>query len=95
VPLDRARRGLVAGLFRKWDPQRQAFVGGFLNTAYEVIAMGLGYHVASGSKYRTDARAAAEELWGRDDMTTRFATGLSTEQRLSRMLPLGRELMAG
>jgi hypothetical protein len=28
------------------------------------------------------------------DTTTRLATGLSTESRLARMLPLGRELMS-
>jgi Protein of unknown function DUF262 len=80
-------------VFRKWDPPRNSFVGGFLNTAYEVIAMGLGFHIAHGSPFRRDTIAAAQELWKREDMTTRFATGLSTEARLTRMLPLGRELM--
>lgn len=82
-------------VFRKWDLDRQAFVRGFLNTAFEVIAMGLGYHVARGTPYRTDVIQAAKELWTREDMTTRYATGLSTEARLAKMLPLGRELMSG
>jgi len=80
-------------VFRKWDAPKNRFVRGFLNTAYEVIAMGLGFHVAEGSSYRTDVLTAAKELWARDDMATRFATGLSTEARLARMLPVGRELM--
>jgi hypothetical protein len=80
--------------FRKWNEERQTFAGGFLNTAYEVIAMGLGYHVAQGDGYRTDVLAAARELWQRPDMETRFATGVSTETRLSRMIPLGRQVMA-
>jgi Protein of unknown function DUF262 len=84
-----------ADAFRKWDTQRSSFRGGFLNTAFEVIAIGLGYHVASGTPYRSDVRAAAQELWKRPDMVTRFATGLSTEARMNRMLPLGRDLMAG
>lgn len=81
-------------VFRKWDPSRRSFVGGFLNTAFEVIAMGLAFHIARHSPFRTDVVAAAQELWQREDMTTRFATGLSTEARLVRMLPLGRELMS-
>lgn len=80
-------------VFRKWDASTGRFVRGFLNTAFEVIAMGLGFHVAEGSQYRTDVLTAAQELWARDDMETRFATGLSTESRLARMLPIGRELM--
>lgn len=81
-------------VFRKWDAGRSQFTRGFLNTAYEVIAMGLGFHVASNTPYRTDALAAAKELWSRPEMTTRFATGVSTEARLARMLPIGRDLMA-
>jgi hypothetical protein len=81
-------------VFRKWDATKQRFVRGFLNTAFEVIAMGLGFHVAAHTPYRTDVLVAAQELWARDDMATRFATGLSTEARLARMLPIGRELMA-
>jgi hypothetical protein len=88
---------LAAGgedVFRKWDPSRQKFVRGFLNTAFEVIAMGLGFHVAVGSRYRTDVIEAAKELWTRPDMSGGYATGLATEGRLARMLPIGRELMA-
>jgi len=81
-------------VFRKWDAKKDRFVRGFLNTAFEVIGMGLGFHVAANSPYRTDVLTAAQELWARKDMATRFATGLSTEARLARMLPIGRELMA-
>jgi len=86
----------VAGrdAFRKWDSERESFVRGFLNTAFEVIAMGLGYHVSGGTPYRADVLDASRELWNRPEMTTRFATGVSTEARLARMLPVGRELMS-
>lgn len=77
--------------FRRFDSEKQDFVGGFLITAFEVIAMGLGYNIAAGKPYRTDVRDAAVELWS--EMETGFATGLSTEARLSRMLPRGRDLM--
>lgn len=81
-------------IFRKWNAERQKFFGGFLNTAFEVLAMGTGYHIANGSGVRDDLLAAAQELWVQPDMTTRFATGKATEQRLALMLPKGRELLA-
>jgi len=81
--------------FRKWSVAKNRFEGGFLNTAFEVIAMGVGYHIAAGSPVRSDLRVAAQELWTRPEMTTRFATGVNTERRLSQTLPLGRQLMAG
>lgn len=83
-----------ARVFRKWDVKKDRFAGGFLNTAFEVIAMGLAHRIAEGLPYRTDILDAARELWMQPDMTTRFATGKATEQRLALMLPKGRELMA-
>jgi hypothetical protein len=79
-------------VFRKWNGER--FRGPFLNTAFEVIALGTGYHVANGSAYRTDPLDASRELWGRDQMRTRFATGLATQDRFQLTLPLGRQLMS-
>lgn len=81
--------------FRKWNQQKDRFQGGFLNTAFEVLAMGVGFHLSNGSAVRSDLRDAAKELWLRPEMSARFATGVSTEKRLSQTIPLGRELMAG
>lgn len=81
-------------VFRKWDKTRGQFRGGFLNTSYEVIAMGTGYHVAQDGAWRTDFEEAARTLWGLPEMSTRFATGLATQDRFVKTLPLGRKLMA-
>jgi hypothetical protein len=81
-------------LFRKWDSARKRFRGGFSNTAYEVIAMGIGYHVAHGNPWRKDITDAAQMLWDLPEMSTRFATGLATQDRFVKTLPLGRKLMA-
>ncbi|EWT04638.1 hypothetical protein N864_10625 [Intrasporangium chromatireducens Q5-1] len=81
-------------VFRKWDRNKGRFTGGFLNTAYEVLAMGLGYRIANQMDHRSDILDAAKELWGQPDMNTRFATGKATEQRLALMLPKGRQLLA-
>jgi len=80
-------------IFRKWNDQMSRFQGGFLNTAYEVIGIGLGHKIARGLPYRDDLTQAAKDLWRQPDMTTRFATGKATDQRLAIMLPKGRELL--
>ncbi len=80
--------------FRKWDDSRGKFGGGFSNTAFEILAIGLGYQLARGRRYRTDVREAAKQMWLSDEMKGRYSTGVSTESRLSRTLPFGRELMA-
>lgn len=81
-------------VFRKWDTGRGVFRGPFLNTSFEVIALGVGYHVANESPYRSDVLDAARSLWERPEMANRFATGLATQDRFVRTIPLGRDLMA-
>ncbi|GAA3802364.1 DUF262 domain-containing protein [Nocardioides panacisoli] len=81
-------------IFRKWDAARGRFRGSFLNTSFEVIALGVGYHIANGLPHRTDYLDAARELWLLPNMNTRFATGLATQDRFAKTIPIGRKLMA-
>jgi hypothetical protein len=80
-------------LFKKWDVARSAFRGGFLNTSFEVIALGAGYWIAHGSSPRTSAQDAAREFSALLSGAHRFATGLATADRLVKTIPLGRKLM--
>jgi Protein of unknown function DUF262 len=80
--------------FRRWVPSKSAYSGGFLNTSFEVIAIGLAYHVARGTPHRDDIEDVIKEFWSRPEMNRRFATGVSTERRLSQFINIGRELFA-
>jgi hypothetical protein len=80
-------------LFKKWDATRGIFRNGFSNTAFEVFALGLGYHLAKGDPVRADLVHAAQSLWSLPEMNTRFATGLNTQRRLMRTVPIGRKLV--
>jgi hypothetical protein len=80
--------------FRKWDRERERFRGSFSNTAFEVIALGLGFHVDQGGPHRNDIENAARQLWELPAITPRFTTGLGTHERLKRTIVLGRKLMA-
>jgi hypothetical protein len=80
-------------IFRRWDDNRREFKGPFLVTSFEVFALGLGFHVANGNRYRKDLISVVQEFWQRPEMQGGFATGRSTEKRLSQFIPLGRELL--
>jgi hypothetical protein len=80
-------------VFRRWDEARAEFKGSFLGTAYEVFALGVGYHIANGTGHRADLLEAVKELWRRPEMQGGFATGRSTERRLVQFVPLGRKLL--
>lgn len=81
-------------VFRKWDSKSGAFRGGFSSTSFETIALGIGYHIANGSNFRTDLVEAATELWTSTiPQNLGTTTGLATGDRFAKTVPLGRELM--
>lgn len=81
-------------LFRKWHSGRRRFEGGFSNTAFEAIALGVGYHIANGTPFRTDVQNACRELWERLPFEIGSVTGLATGDRFVKTLTMGRELTA-
>lgn len=81
-------------LLRRWDPDKRRFTGGFLNTSFEVFAVGLGYLLTKNLNIREDLREATIEFWSMPDMNKKFATGKSTEARLRLMVPKGREILS-
>lgn len=80
-------------VFRKWDAAKEDFRGSFLNTSFEVFALGVGYNLASGNPLRGDLIEAVKEFWTRPGMQRGFATGRSTEARMAEFVPLGRKLV--
>lgn len=81
-------------VFRRWDLARGEFRGPFLTSAFEIVALGTGYHVAHGNAFRTDFIKAAQDLWTNMRMQAGFSTGRSTESRLVDFIPFGRDLMS-
>lgn len=80
--------------FRRFYPDENRFKGPFLNTSFEALGSGVGYQLYRGSNVKPDLEEVAREFWRRSDMTARFATGLNTESRLTRYVPIGREMVA-
>jgi hypothetical protein len=80
-------------IFRRWDKRDGRFKGSFLNTAFEVFALGVGFHVAKGSAVRSDLMNVVKEFWASEEMQQGYATGKSTEARMVRFIPLGRRIV--
>lgn len=81
-------------VFRRWDSSRSEFKGSFLNTSFEVFGLGIGFHVANNSAYRTDLLKLVQEFWKGPDIESGYATGRSTEARLAEFVPKGRKVTA-
>lgn len=80
--------------FRKFDLSSQQFRGGFLNTSFEALGTSIGYRRFRELGVRSDLISVAKEFWGREEFQARFATGRSTEWRISTYVPMGREMLA-
>ncbi|KGF22711.1 GmrSD restriction endonuclease domain-containing protein [Corynebacterium tuscaniense] len=81
-------------ILKKWNSNKQKFMGGFSNTAFEAIATSLGHCELTGKPARKDLNNAAIEFWNEEQITERFATGKSTEQRIKVTIPLGRRIVS-
>lgn len=81
-------------IFKRWDPAKREFRGSFLNTSFEVFALGAGFHIANGMGLRNNLLAAVKKFWRLPVMSSGFATGRSTEARLAEFMPLGRTLLS-
>ncbi|MCR2826612.1 DUF262 domain-containing protein [Microbacterium sp. zg.Y909] len=81
--------------FKRWNEARQRFGGPFLNTSFEVIAMGLGHNIDRfASVSEVDPTAKAKEFWTSDDYGAGFATGVRADARMAKSIPLGRQLFS-
>ena len=82
--------------FRKYDPERDRHFGGFLISAFEPIALGIGH---SFERFMNDANLQQIEfigknLWSNSDFLNRSGMGVSASTRIRSNIPLGRNLFA-
>jgi hypothetical protein len=84
----------AGGFFRRFYPEDGIFKGPFLNTAFEALGSSIGFRLSRDLPLRDDLSEAAREFWSREELKGGFATGRSTESRLSEYVPIGREILA-
>ncbi len=78
--------------FRRYDQRKDRFLGGFLVTAYEVVALGIGYNYTELLNSQTDIRSLIEGIWKNPDYTFWTGAGSDTRRRIPRLINLGRKI---
>ncbi len=83
-------------IFRRYDAGKDRHLGGFLISAFEPIAFGVGYNVDS---YNSNTEVykigeAVKKLWANHEFTSRSGGGVRTADRLRSTVPLGRQIFA-
>ncbi|MFF7650320.1 DUF262 domain-containing protein [Streptomyces sp. NPDC007983] len=85
---------LGADAMRKWNPSRERTEGAFSSTAYEVLALGLGYHLPKRDCSIEEVQSARQLLWSDPKFAPGFATGMRADQRMKKTIPYGRQLFS-
>ena len=84
-------------IFRKYDSDRGRHLGPVMMSAFELIAMGLGYNFeayeAAGRHIEPERVAeAARSIWSKPEFTTNSGSGVGVSTRIKANLPLGRTM---
>ncbi|HAG80941.1 MAG TPA: hypothetical protein DCL61_07150 [Cyanobacteria bacterium UBA12227] len=83
-----------ADCFHRYDVQKQRFLGGFLLSAFEAVALGVGYNYEAilEAKESFNILDRIKKLWGDKEFLKRIGSGKTASLRMPRIVPLGREL---
>ncbi|MFC8803082.1 DUF262 domain-containing protein [Streptomyces anthocyanicus] len=81
-------------ILRRWNPEKGRAEGPFSLTAFEAIALGMGYHLPQIEVDPSDVRNKRVELWMDSAFSARHATGVRADQRMKKTIPFGRQLFA-
>ena len=98
VTFDLLSRSLGENSFRRFDPDRDSHIGPFLISAFEPIAMGLGYNFEQYTSKRNSniskIEGIAKSLWSEADFLANSGSGVGSSTRIRANIPLGREMFA-
>ncbi|MGW0518902.1 DUF262 domain-containing protein [Crossiella sp. NPDC003009] len=83
-----------SAMLRRYDAQTGRTAGSFALTAFEIIAMGIGYYDAPERIDVDVLNRRRAELWQKDEFKSRFSFGLSADQRMRKTIPAGRALFS-
>ena len=77
--------------FRRYDPASDRFVGGFLISAFELVAIGIGYNYKEILAKPIDVVKITKDLWMNENFTSRSGSGIRASLRIPNTLSLGRK----
>lgn len=83
---------LGSNAFRRYVPERAKFYGGFLLSAFEVIALGVGFNIGKTDHDFDDFIKRVQKLWSNQDFSDWSGSGVRASSRVPKLLSLGRQL---
>jgi len=78
--------------FRRYDRSKQRFVGGFSVSAFEALAIGLGYNPKVASADPTRIEKGVKSMWHDKEFVDNSGSGIRASSRIPKIVPYGRAL---
>ena len=83
-----------ADAFRRWDSARRKFSGGFSVSAFEAIALGVGYNSKLITKQNDELLTKIKKIWDSAAFTQHSGSGVRASSRIPKVVPFGRRMFA-
>ena len=80
--------------FRRYDKGKKRFVGGFSVSAFEAVAIGMGYNPKVATAKPALVEKGVKEMWGDGDLVQNSGSGIRASLRVPRIVPYGRAVFA-
>jgi hypothetical protein len=80
--------------FRRYDKDKQRFVGGFSVSAFEAVAIGLGYNPKIASANPALIEKKVREMWADPAFVSNSGSGIRASSRVPKIVPYGRATFA-
>jgi Protein of unknown function DUF262 len=85
-------RTAASDSFKRYDPNKDRFLGGFLVSAFEAIGIGLGHHYQQWDDHDVILKEKIKSLWQMPDFPKSSGSGVRASTRIPKIIPFGREI---
>lgn len=93
---DLLNRVLGQDVFRRYEKETDRFLGKFLVSAFEAIAIGVGSNIYKWTSitHNVDESICSKvkSIWGNDDFRHNIGAGIGSPRRISMIIPLGKRI---
>jgi len=80
--------------FRRYDRNKQRFVGGFSVSAFEAVAIGIGYNPKVAKTNPALLEKKVKEMWSTSEFSENSGSGVRASSRVPKIIPYGRATFA-
>jgi hypothetical protein len=80
--------------FRRYDKRKKRFVGGFSVSAFEAVALGVGYNHKKLGGMEANIAAKVKSIWSDPEFFNNSGSGIRASTRIPKIVPYGRKLFS-